>query len=74
MMMKIRIPNGDAARGIMALVRQGYTVHCLPGQVYYVPPTALEHLKKLGIAYDQLGEEPLDRVIKEIRDSVTSKV
>jgi hypothetical protein len=49
-------------------------VICLADQSYQIAKSALSILKELGIDYEVLAEEGLDRACHSLRNSSTSKV
>jgi hypothetical protein len=73
-MVKIQIPNKkDSAKALVEMVRRGRII-CLPDNVYVVPEPALELLRTLGIAYQELGRGGFDYAEKTLRDSFAAKV
>ncbi len=73
-MVKIQVPDkAESARAFAALIRRG-RVDCYREEVYVVPEPALQVLKDMGIAYQELGRGGLDYAEKALRDSLAAQV
>jgi hypothetical protein len=69
-MVKIHIPErSDRAKALMEMARRGRVI-CLPEDVFVVPEPALELLRSLGVAYQELGRGGFDYAEKALRDSL----
>jgi hypothetical protein len=54
-MVKIHIPDQEQrSKGLLELIRRG-RVMCLPSDQFVVPEPALDVLRSLGVAFDELG-------------------
>jgi hypothetical protein len=73
-MVKIHIPDqADSAKALVALARRG-RVDCYRDEVYIVPEPALDVLKSMGVAFQELGRGGLDYAEKALRDSIAAQV
>lgn len=69
-MVKIHIPDkAVSAQAFAALVRRG-RVDCYRDDVYVVPEPALQVLRDMGVACQELGRGGLDYAEKALRDSL----
>ena len=72
-MVKIHIPDpADSAKAFGALIRRG-RVDCYRDRIYVVPEPALNMLKDMGIAFQELGRGGLDYAEKALRDSLAAQ-
>jgi hypothetical protein len=68
-MVKIQIADAfDSDRAYIEMARRG-RIDCYPNRVYMVPEQALELLKEMGVAYQELGRGGIDYAEKTLRDA-----
>ena len=73
-MVKIHIPQrSDRAKALEALTLRGRVI-CLPDDIFIVPEPALEVLRSLTIAYQELERGGFDYAEKALRDSLAGAV
>jgi hypothetical protein len=69
-MVKIRIPDrSHRALALESLTLRGRVI-CLPDNVFIVPEPALEVLRTLAVAYEELERGGFDYAEKALRDSL----
>ena len=72
-MVKIQISDpGQRATALTEVARRGRVV-CLPDDVFIVPEPALDLLRSLRIAYQELGRGGFDYAEKALRDASTAQ-
>jgi hypothetical protein len=70
---KIRFKSREDSRVMIEVIKRG-EVFCFPDITFVVPAPAIELLDGLGATYENLGEEPWDRVVSALRNTASSKV
>lgn len=69
-MVKIHIPDQkQRGQGLLELVRRGRVI-CVPNDIFVVPEPALDVLRSLGVAFQELGRGGIDYAEKALRDSL----
>ncbi|HMC65788.1 MAG TPA: hypothetical protein VKI65_12690 [Gemmataceae bacterium] len=69
-MVKIHIPErSDRAKALETITLRGRVI-CLPDNVFIVPEPALEVLRSLAVAYQELDRGGIDYAEKALRDSL----
>ncbi|MBL8798394.1 MAG: hypothetical protein JNM56_31150 [Planctomycetia bacterium] len=69
---KIQVPDkAESARAMAELSRRG-RIDCYADDVYMVPEPALDLLRQLGIAYQELGRGGFDYAEKTLRDTLAA--
>ena len=72
-MVKIRIPDKDqSAKAMLALSGRG-RVDCYADDVYVVPDPALQVLRDMGVAFQELGRGGIDYAQKTLRDTLAAQ-
>ena len=69
-MVKIHLPErSDRAKALETITLRGRVI-CLPDNVFIVPEPALEVLRSLAVAYQELDRGGIDYAEKALRDSL----
>jgi hypothetical protein len=73
-MVKIQIPErNDRAKALETLTLRGRVI-CLPDNHFIVPEPALEVLKSLAVAFQELERGGFDYAEKALRDSLADPI
>jgi hypothetical protein len=70
---KIRFASRDDSRVMADVMKRGQVI-CLRDLTFIVPEQAVSLLREMGARFEDLGEEPWDRVVRALRDSAASNV